>query len=33
MDEDPLRSLARAGFSAAEVNLISEENPRRLLRL
>jgi aminocarboxymuconate-semialdehyde decarboxylase len=33
MDKDPLESLKRAGFSAADVRLIADENPRRLLRL
>ena len=33
MDKDPLASLRRAGFNAADVSLITEENPRRLLRL
>jgi aminocarboxymuconate-semialdehyde decarboxylase len=33
MDRDPLATVRSAGFSAADVALIAEENPRRLLRL
>ena len=32
-DADPLGSLQKAGFSAAEVEQIAETNPRRLFRL
>jgi aminocarboxymuconate-semialdehyde decarboxylase len=33
MDRDPLASVKAAGFGAADVALIAEQNPRRLLRL
>jgi aminocarboxymuconate-semialdehyde decarboxylase len=32
-DRDPLKSLDAAGFSAAQIATITEENPRRLFRL
>lgn len=33
MDKDPLASVRAAGFSAAELKEIADDNPRRLLRL
>jgi aminocarboxymuconate-semialdehyde decarboxylase len=33
MDRDPLASVKAAGFSAADIDLIADANPRRLLRL
>lgn len=33
MDGDPLASLKRAGFDAADITRIADDNPRRLLRL